>query len=278
MRQFALTAIVMGALALMPVSAARAQEFAFEMVQPEEAGGTSVAGNAVTANVSSWPATLVFRFKKGGNSFACTSTVIGPRTVLTAAHCVADGSVGKVRIGSKSYVVTCNIHDQYSAGAGKTYDIALCASDEDDGNIALSVGSKRYETINTTASAIKKKVGITLLGYGCVERIGDNPGLILYEGQTEIDRVSGIDIVTTKNATVCPGDSGGGAYLVESSSKRRVAAINSRVGLDANGAMNTTSRLTDLTHSSIAKFIKDWAKDNGAEICGYNLSGSSCRP
>lgn len=275
MRQFAFSAIVMGVLALMPMGAASAQDFAFEMVQPEEAGGTSVAGNAVTANVSSWPATLVFRFQLGGGSYACTSTVIGPRTVLTAAHCVADGSVGKIKIGGTSYVVSCKVHGQYSPGAGKTYDIALCSSDE---TIALKAGSKRYESINVDAGQIVKKKAITLLGYGCVERIGDNPGLILYEGQTEIDRISGIDIVTTKNATVCPGDSGGGAYIVDSSTKRRVAAINSRVGLDANGAMNTTSRLTDLTHSSIAKFIKDWVKDNEAEVCGYNLSGSSCRP
>lgn len=276
MRQFAFAAVVMGVLALMPMGAASAQDFAFEMVQPEEAGGTSVAGNAVTANVSSWPATLVFRFKKNGGSYACTSTVIGPHAVLTAAHCVADDSVGKVTIGSTGYKVTCTVHESYDTTTnGKTYDIALCSSDE---KITLNVGSKRYESINVDAGQIVKKKAVTLLGYGCVVKIGDNPGLILYEGQTEIDRISGIDIVTSKNATVCPGDSGGGAYIVESSTRRRVAAINSRVGLDANGAMNTTSRLTDLTHSSIAKFIKDWVKDNEAEICGYNLSGSSCRP
>lgn len=277
MRRFIYNTIVYAAV-LITATWAQAQEPAFEMIEPSNLGSVSVSGDVTAADVNNWPATLVFRFSIGGGSYACTSTVIGPRTILTAAHCVGNGNSGKVRIGSTTYSVTCTIHDSYTAtGGGRVYDIALCSTAAGDADIALQRGSRRYESINTDNALIRADRAVTLLGYGCLGVVGDNPGHVLYQGPTVIDRISGVDIVTTEGATVCPGDSGGGAYIATGAERRRVAAINSRVGI-TNGQMNSTSRLTNLTHASIAQFISSWASDRNAQICGLNLSGPKCRP
>src|SRR5690242_15713661 len=48
-------------------------------------------GNGSVADPSDWPASFIATIRMGNQDFYCTSTLIGSRTLLLAAHCVADG-------------------------------------------------------------------------------------------------------------------------------------------------------------------------------------------
>src|SRR5690349_1905023 len=97
------------------------------MVRPSlPPGGTvEVLGKVNPAKPEDWPATFIFVGDGGG----CTSTAVGERVIMTAAHCIADHGKATVATAVKSVVVTCSRHPSYLQG-NKTSDFALCVADQ----------------------------------------------------------------------------------------------------------------------------------------------------
>lgn len=240
------------------ISSALAQDAEFEMAPPEPGAGEQVLGG-VPVDVSEWPATLVFTSPVG----LCTSTVVGRRVVITAAHCVNDGVKGRIKIGEQTTSVTCHHHPDYDTNY--RMDISLCEAT--DADIVLNRGSKKFESVN---AATKPSIGtsIRLLGYGCTVSMGDNPRRILYGGHAPLTRLDGAYLITVGANAVCFGDSGGGAYVETPS--RKLVAINSR------GDIISRSLLSSLADPSVKAFLKSWV-DRGLQICGLSADETNCR-
>ncbi len=243
------------------------------------------------SKVADWPATFAFS--------NCTSTAIGPRILLTAAHCVGNGAKGSLKAGGKDIQVECAHHSDYtpstsSAGTKTTSaDWALCIAKNDDIPVAT------FETINLNSTLLQTDLEILLTGFGCKKKDGvdDNYG-VQYEGEAEIRPVTNATqpdglpkatndqwarhyATTVGGAAICYGDSGGAAYVYRDPAKksRRVMAVNSR------GDIKKVSYLSATSTGAFETWTKDWAKAwserlkiPSLEICGIDVSTANCQP
>jgi len=193
----------------------------------------------------------VVRIQSGGA--ACTATVVGPRVIVTAAHCANNGATATFSIDGKSYSATMTRSSLYP---GKDHDVSL-------GLVSQDITGVEPASIGGTATV---GLGITLLGYGCINvgGGGGNDG-ILRIGDSAITGFSAYDMVSRKanGAALCFGDSGGPAFLVEGS-RRRLLGINSK------GNIKDTNYNTRLDITESKTFLTNYAQQNGVKICGVN--------
>lgn len=113
-------------LFLLSAPATAAEEDDFEMTPSPPPGRVKpqVLGAQLVADpVARYPATLKFNI----DGLPCTSTVVGPRAILTAAHCIPPNARGSVSIGTMTVRLTCEHHPRYAADY--RYDLALCVSE-----------------------------------------------------------------------------------------------------------------------------------------------------
>ena len=192
----------------------------------------------------------IVRIFSGGAS--CTAAIVGPNSLLTAAHCVKNGgSVSFTKGGYKYTSEACQHHDGYKKN--NTKDFALCKVKDVPGP---------WAEINTDHDYVKKGDTILLTGYGCIKEGGGggNDGKLRI-GEAKVTKLpsgSSFDIVTKSMIALCYGDSGGpafkGAFLV---------------GVNSRGNIDDTSYLS-ATHLADKSYMAKWAEANKAEICGIN--------
>jgi hypothetical protein len=212
---------------------------------------------------SVWPATFVFR---GNGGARCTGTAVGLRVILTAAHCVNSGGQGIVEIGGAKVSVACERHPDYSnVSHGDpnwekkvSPDFALCE---------LASLSNSVEAINTDGAKLIKSLPLRLLGFGCTQSGGHDFG-VLYEGDSVVVRLpvtASYFTITQGGVSVCPGDSGGGAYLHDHARNiRLLVGINAQVNSNAESLISTTSE------PGFLKWAKRWASTHKLKICGIH--------
>lgn len=163
---------------------------------------------------------LVFLFtevQSGGQSALgmCTATIIGPRTLITAAHCKGSGRteviIGKERIrgDEKSYQVeSFNIHPRYTGDDVSKivqFDIAII-------NLAQNItGDFKIMKYNKNDSLPKAEGVVRSVGYGVTYEGGQDYGVLLQvdliaqsdrECETRHERV---DIVLDSDRILCAG-------------------------------------------------------------------------
>lgn len=220
---------------------------------------TLIGGEA--SDPKEWPANFT---TASGNS--CTGTMIGPRVLQLAAHCVGNGRTATITVGGKTYTSTCTHSPKYKDDA--TADYALCLMSE-------SVDLAWYESVLTKSTA-NMKVGdkILLAGMGCTQPGGGggNDG-VFRTGEAPIERMpqSNNDIITNGNSALCFGDSGGSAYWKDEKGVYKIAGINSR------GDIQTTSYLSAVFTKDGNDFYSSWIVKNNAPICGISDGMTKCR-
>ena len=214
-----------------------------------------------TASLSDWPASV---YSSQGNS-RCTSTVVGERVLLIAAHCVSDGGKASFKVGGVQYSSICTHSDDYEGNA--TADYSLCAVDK-------VVEGISYEVVNQDKDSVKVGDELLLTGFGCIQPGGGGGNDGTYRiGEAKVTRTpSGTnnDIVTSGGAALCFGDSGGPAFKV-TGTKRVQVSINSR------GDIRTTSYLSALHTDQAKAFFSSWYEKNGQKICGVHKDAKGCR-
>ncbi|HEX8663095.1 MAG TPA: trypsin-like serine protease [Beijerinckiaceae bacterium] len=230
-----------------------------------------------------WPSTLRFLVN---NQFYCTSTIVGERVILTAAHCLVPGTPMKVDLGAgQAFNLTCELHPHYRR-FDLYADIALCVSDRTLPRSRI-IGTQRvafsYENLDLRITRMRSGAELFLLGYGCrvypqtsATAASDTSGQ-LYGGIGRVVRVpveAGRHITTSGQAGICPGDSGGAAYALSDigtlKGPRSIVAINS--------GYVPENKISDLTalFGHISQFIRDWSDDHGVKICGIHPEAQNC--
>ncbi len=265
-----------------------------------------------------WPATY-----HAVNPFSCTATLVGSRTALTAAHCIGKDPRIELRQAGVAITGRCTVHPSYNRtwaedcrSSGKScstsYDLALCYLDR-----APSVG--RHERLSASAQDYAIGGVVFLVGFGCIYKDGTGGSVVkrkpdgtiekaesvLHSGWAQIvstfsgvndyvtttSKISGTTLPTRSGANVCPGDSGGLAYLAARSdtSIRRGLAVHSRVDgvFDAAGnivQVTGPSFLSTVSSAATRDFMLKWAKEplpgtGSTDICGITATADPrCPP
>ncbi len=192
------------------------------------------------------PPQEIIQLQRGGRPW-CTATLVGPRVILTAAHCAKGG----VTYGRQSLKMLK--HPRYSI-FGHQHDVAI-------GILPMGL-SPPYVTVATTVPVVGDD--LVIAGYGCFKNGQyDNK---LRAGETEISHKQGTDWVSSTKAAICYGDSGGPAFEMRTMSQ---------IGVHSKGNISTRSWMADVTSKSVQDWLSQVAESQTLEICGVNLE---CKP
>jgi hypothetical protein len=239
-----------------------------------------VAGGSV-ADPKDWPASFFAKYTVGGQTLNCTSTLVASRSLLTAAHCIAEGGTVSIeKQGHLPYTGTCHRMDSIYP-AETSADWAMCLMHSD-------VPAGQYETISFRTALIGKDRRITLAGYGC-QPSGTGAPKFLYgyntiqtplgESRSPIDPttaypnfVSTYAATTGSGAYLCEGDSGGAVFSEVPGFERTVVAVNSSFDESGNGV----SYLSALSAPGPRNFLESWSQ-NTQKLCGVDVNAENCR-
>ncbi len=232
-----------------PPTAKEAQSFRASQSEP-------VLINGQPVDKAKYPA--VVRIFVGSSS--CTASVVGKRTILTAAHCGETGDTATfTTVSGKKFQAKLKRAPQYP---GEDLDLSIGTTTVDIDVKPITVRTDRFE---------RKGMKVVMIGYGCTQPggSGGNDG-ILRIGESKVEAGQGYDLVlaTADGSALCYGDSGGPAFFSADSGELFQIAVNSK------GNIKDRSYVTRTTLPEAVAFLKTSA----SPICGVSADCGAATP
>lgn len=192
----------------------------------------------------------------------CTATIIGPRTLITAGHCI---------------FVSPNTWFEFK---GEKYSAFFYQSPiyieqaQDD----MAIGFTDIDIIGANPATLGEQINVNdpvrLFGYGCNSLEETGSGVLRY-GDSVIQAIGDnqdYDFTASHNGEqgtmLCSGDSGGPTFVLK---KNQLLLIGTNSATDYAGE----SYITNLTHTVSKEFIKKIIEEHNLKICGINIK---CNP
>jgi hypothetical protein len=214
--------------------------------------GTFFAGPGIVNGTECSPATTpvvkLNLYNKDGLAGGCTGTVIAPRAVLTAAHCLADGITSvKVFLGTGDQIPSTSFEwsPAYSPTSASSLDVGVVFTGQDLARTPQALLTSRDARVGEQA---------VIAGWG--NDISGSGGNTLRAGAASLSAVGSITLETVYSGTgsaVCSGDSGGPLLLAEGG-VWAVAGITSATSIGGSCAQGT-SYYASVRNAGIRQFI-----------------------
>lgn len=195
----------------------------------------------------------------------CTATLIGPQTLLTAAHCTR--SDVSFSVGGSKYSGKCMYSSEYNGN--ETADYSICY-------ISKPVEGVEFEVINTDPEYIAVADKVLQSGFGCTKWGTQLDGKFRIGMATVLStpKNKNYDYVTGRGedgeAVLCSGDSGGPAWGM-GDVRTKLISVNSRSNT------KTRSYLSALGTTAFQSLLKKYQDKYQASVCGVGGFDVGCR-